>query len=75
MVASPLGAAWYVGDEQGQEASARRDAQAEQLRSGIERLRELLANPSFTGRAPAEVVARERDRLADLEAQLRQLGG
>jgi valyl-tRNA synthetase len=35
----------------------------------------LLANSSFTERAPAAVVERERGRLAELEAQLRQLDG
>ncbi|HEX6128887.1 MAG TPA: valine--tRNA ligase [Candidatus Limnocylindria bacterium] len=74
VVASPLGAAWYAADDSGPEAVERRRAQAEHLRRGIDRLRALLANESFVARAPAEVVERERARLAELEAQLRQLG-
>ena len=50
----------------------RRDAE---LGAAIERLRALLANADFVDRAPAEVVDRERARLADLEAQLSQLAG
>jgi valyl-tRNA synthetase len=75
VVTSSLGAAWYAADDEGPEAAARRDAQADHLRRGIERLRALLANSSFTERAPAAVVERERGRLAELEAQLRQLDG
>jgi valyl-tRNA synthetase len=75
IVASSLGAGWYVADDEGPEAATRRDAQAEHLRRGIERLRGLLANAAFTDRAPEEVVDRERVRLAELEAQLRQLDG
>ena len=37
------------------------------------RVRALLDNPSFTQKAPPAVIDRERDRLADLEARLRQL--
>jgi valyl-tRNA synthetase len=37
-------------------------------------LRTLLSS-EFTERAPAEVVQRERNRLADLEAELRHLVG
>ena len=73
VVASSLGAAWYPSDDDGPDGPARREAQAVHLRRGIDRLRQLLANPAFTDRAPAEVVGRERDRLAELEAQLRQL--
>jgi valyl-tRNA synthetase len=73
VVASSLGAAWYTADDEGPQAAARREAQAEHLRRGIERLRALLANPSFSSRAPGTVVERERARLAELEAQLRHL--
>jgi valyl-tRNA synthetase len=74
VAASPLGAAWFpVADGTG-DPGKRRQAQREELQNGIERLRTLLANPSFTSKAPAEVVARERDRLAELEDRLRQLG-
>jgi len=76
VVASRLGAAWFSRDEaQTAGGAARRDAQAEHLRRGIERLQQLLGNEGFVGRAPAEVVARERERLAELEAQLAQLEG
>jgi valyl-tRNA synthetase len=73
VVASPLGAAWYaeVGDIAA--AADRRSSQAEHLERGIARLRALLANDSFVSRAPADVVERERARLAELEAQRRQL--
>jgi valyl-tRNA synthetase len=74
VVASPLGAAWYVAEERGPEAAERRRAQAEHLRRGIDRLRQLLGSEGFTQRAPAAVVERERARLAELEAQMRQLG-
>jgi valyl-tRNA synthetase len=73
VLASPLGAAWYAADDAGPVAAERRRAQAEHLERGIARLRGLLANESFAERAPAEVVQRERSRLAELEAQLRQL--
>jgi valyl-tRNA synthetase len=76
LTASPLGPAWFLAGEgeAAQEAAAeRRSPQRERLLEGISRLRDLLANEGFVSRAPAEVVQRERDRLADLEAQLRQL--
>jgi valyl-tRNA synthetase len=72
-VATPLGAAWLVGSKVG-EAAARRAAQVAQLEEGIGRLRTLLDNPEFTGKAPPQIVGRERARLADLEEQLRQIG-
>jgi valyl-tRNA synthetase len=74
VAASPLGAAWLgIGSDEGGAADRRADKVAE-LATSIARLRELLANESFVSRAPAEVVARERERLAELEDQLRQLG-
>jgi valyl-tRNA synthetase len=76
VVASPLGAAWYAEAAElaaGSDAADRRRSQAEHLGRGIARLRELLANDAFVARAPAEVVGRERARLAELEAQLAQL--
>jgi valyl-tRNA synthetase len=74
VVASRLGAAWFGRDEvQAEGAAARREAQAEHLQRGIQRLRQLLGNASFVERAPAAVVERERARLAELEAQLAQL--
>jgi valyl-tRNA synthetase len=76
VVATRLGAAWYEPTGAGSDGtSARRGAQAQHLRHGIDRLRALLANPSFVERAPDAVVARERARLAELEAQLAQLEG
>jgi valyl-tRNA synthetase len=74
VVASQLGAAWYATDDEGPEAAARRTEQAAHLRRGIARLRALLGDGAFIGKAPPAVVERERSRLADLEAQLRQLG-
>jgi valyl-tRNA synthetase len=74
VAASPLGAAWFRVAEGTGDPGKRRQAEREELRSGIDRLRALLANPSFASKAPAEVVAKERGRLADLEERLRQLG-
>jgi valyl-tRNA synthetase len=72
---SPLGTFWF-GAERGDDAgaAARTDAQRAELSAQVERLRTLLANEQFTGRAPATVVDRERARLADLERQLAALG-
>jgi valyl-tRNA synthetase len=72
-VATRLGAAWLAADGAG-ETAARRRAQAAGLEEGIGRLRALLANPEFTAKAPSRIIERERDRLAELEAQLRQIG-
>ncbi|MBW3612709.1 MAG: valine--tRNA ligase [Chloroflexi bacterium] len=75
LVASgPLGAAW-LGADAGAETAARerRRAQLDELDRNIERVRGLLANTSFVERAPAEVVARERERLSGLEQERRQL--
>ena len=74
VAASPLGAAWLGVDAAAQEAaSARRASQLAELDANIERLRTLLANASFVDRAPVAVVARERQRLADLERERGQL--
>jgi valyl-tRNA synthetase len=70
---TPLGAAWLGAAAPDPDAKARRDAQAGEIRSGIERLRTLLANEAFTAKAPPAVVEKERARLAELEEQLRQL--
>ena len=45
------------------------------LRQYLRRLRVLLANDAFVRNAPAAVVARERERLADLEQERAQLAG
>jgi valyl-tRNA synthetase len=67
------------GDRQdgdaGSDAAQRRQAEVGRLRASIERIQQLLANDAFTAKAPKPVVARARDRLAELEEQLRQLEG
>jgi len=74
VTASPLGAAWLGVDEVARAAaSERRAAQLAELDVNIARVRSLLANASFVDRAPAAVVARERDRLADQERERGQL--
>jgi len=74
VAASPLGAAWLGVDSATEEAGAeRRRAQMADLERNIERLRTLLSNDAFTTKAPAAVVAREQERLAGLEEELRQL--
>jgi valyl-tRNA synthetase len=73
---TPLGPAWLGADrEAGARLAGQRREEAERLAAGIERLRSLLANEAFTGRAPAAVVDKERARLRDLEERLAQLGG
>ncbi len=75
VAATPLGAAWLGVDPSASTGGGeRRAAQTAELEANIARLRGLLANEAFVGRAPAEVVERERERLAELEDQLRQLG-
>jgi valyl-tRNA synthetase len=72
--ASPLGAAWLGVDSSDSGTSGeRRAAQIAELDRNIARLERLLANPEFVARAPAPVVARERERLADLERERSQL--
>ena len=39
----------------------------------LERTRSLLNNPGFVGKAPAEVIARERGKLAELEEKRQQM--
>ncbi|HSM39049.1 MAG TPA: valine--tRNA ligase, partial [Candidatus Limnocylindrales bacterium] len=63
VTASRLGAAWFERDGTAGADDQRRQAQAEHLSRGIDRLRELLANEGFVSRAPAAVVERERARL------------
>ncbi|MEO8639715.1 MAG: class I tRNA ligase family protein, partial [Chloroflexota bacterium] len=76
LVASTAGAAAWLGGEPSESADgpSRQAANEAHLRRGIDRLQTLLAS-DFATRAPAEVVERERSRLADLEAQLRLLTG
>jgi len=72
--ASPLGAAWLGVDSSDSGMSGeRRAAQVADLDRNIARLEALLASPAFVERAPAPVVARERERLADLERERSQL--
>ncbi len=83
VAATPLGAAWLgveaaevaAGVAAGVEhdSSERRARRVVELRAAIDRLRTLLGNASFVERAPVTVVGKERARLAELEAQLRQL--
>ena len=70
VAAGRLGVAW-LGRDAGADAAgaARRSAQLDELDRNITRLEELLANRAFVDRAPAEVVARERVRLAELREQ------
>jgi valyl-tRNA synthetase len=53
-------------------AGARRSAHVAELEANADRLRSLLGS-AFAERAPAEVVERERQRLAALERELEQL--
>jgi valyl-tRNA synthetase len=75
-IASTAGAAAWLGgeDAEASDAPARQAASEAHLQRGIDRLQTLLAG-DFATRAPAEVVKRERTRLAELEAQLRLLRG
>jgi valyl-tRNA synthetase len=68
-------AVWIEAEGLGQPESDRRDASREELAARIGRVRELLGKPEFVERAPAAVVARERERLAELEEQLQALAG
>jgi valyl-tRNA synthetase len=73
--ATALGAAWLDADAVGGGAGPATADQAEGLRRNRDRLGALLADPGFTSKAPDAVIQRERDRLADVEERLRQVGG
>ena len=74
VAASPLGAVWLGVDGAAQAAaSKRRASQLVELDANIARVRGLLATASFVDRAPEAVVARERQRLAELERERGQL--
>jgi valyl-tRNA synthetase len=76
VAAGRLGVAWLAQDVAADAAAvARREAQLTEIDANIGRLEELLANASFTDRAPAPVVERERARLADLREQRGRLAG
>ena len=62
-------------DEQAAVGTPPDRVEREHLERGIARLEALLANRDFTSKAPAVVVDRERQRLRELEAELRQIGG
>ena len=49
---------------------ARLDSQRENLLKRIEGAQKKLSNENFVSRAPADIVAKERERLAELENQL-----
>ena len=68
---SPLGAAWL--ESTASDNADRRERQRAELDANIARVRELLANESFTSRAPEAVVKRERERLTAIEEERRQL--
>jgi valyl-tRNA synthetase len=70
---SPLGAAWLEADGAADTGTAKRRAQLDDIERNIARVRDLLANEAFTSRAPGHVVEGERERLAQLEEQRRQL--
>ncbi|HEY8170443.1 MAG TPA: valine--tRNA ligase [Candidatus Limnocylindria bacterium] len=70
---SPLGPAWLEVGAPSDDDARRRSAQLDEVDRNIDRVRDLLANEAFVGKAPPDVVARERERLAGLEEQRRQL--
>ncbi len=70
VAASPLGAAWL--ETETAKAGERRERQLAELDANIGRVRALLSNEAFTSRAPEDVVRRERERLAALEAERQQ---
>ncbi len=70
---SPLGAAWLEAADGPGDAARRQGSRLAELDANIERVRGLLANTAFVERAPASVVERERERLAALEEERRQL--
>ena len=50
---------------------ARKEKEAQKLQGLITGKEKKLANENFVGRAPADVVQRERDGLAELQEQLK----
>jgi valyl-tRNA synthetase len=69
--ATALGAIWL---EAVTEVPARNETRVADLRRNQVRLRALLADLEFVARAPAPVVERERQRLAEIDERLRQIG-
>ena len=54
---------------------ARLDKEIERLRQDIARTEKKLANPSFVDKAPAAVVQKERDKMAQNQAAMQDLSG
>ncbi len=54
---------------------ARLDKEIEKARKDIEQLSKKLDNPSFLERAPAEVVTKDRARIAELTSRIEELRG
>lgn len=75
VASSAFGPAWIgVAAATADAATAeRRATRLVELAAHIERVRALLANDAFVARAPGSVVARERQRLEELEREHRQL--
>ena len=61
------------GEVDAEQATARIAAERKRLESEIERLDRKLANEGFVGKAPAEVVEAEREKLAEYERELEEL--
>jgi valyl-tRNA synthetase len=57
----------------GADGAARKAAELQRLRSDLERAEAKLSNPEFRSRAPAEVVAKEERKAADLRATIDRL--
>ena len=74
-IPTPFGPAWLRTEEPDATAARLREGERARVAQSIARLKALLANSEFTGKAPAEVVERERARLGELEEALRQMGG
>lgn len=52
---------------------ARLNKEIDKLQRELEKVQSKLGNENFVGKAPAEVVAKERERMADMEATLGKL--
>jgi len=52
---------------------ARLNKEIDKLQKELEKVQNKLGNENFVGKAPAEVVAKERERMADMEATLGKL--
>jgi valyl-tRNA synthetase len=62
------------GEIDADKARSRIDGRRAELRSEVERGERKLANEGFTGNAPPEVVAEEREKLERYRAELEELG-